>query len=86
MGPLNSAVMDHLPPDFAETLAQVLEPGHQAAAARILEAATRLDDDGLQVFLEMFGTRIRTSGAPVKQEELQEFLRASTEAGRGGAP
>jgi hypothetical protein len=78
--------MDHLPPDFAETLARVLEPGHESAAAGIIEAATRLDDDGLRTFLEMFGARIRASGTPVRQEELQEFLRASTEAGRPGAP
>lgn len=78
--------MDHLPPDFAETLAQMLEPGHESAAAGILEAATRLDDNGLRIFLEMFGARIRASRAPVKQEELQEFLRASRAGGRAGAP
>lgn len=73
--------MDHLPPDFAETLAQVLEPGHQAAVAGILEAASRLDDDALRVFLEMFSARIRASSAPVRQNELKEFLRASRDAG-----
>jgi hypothetical protein len=78
--------MDQLPPDFAETLAQVLEPGHQAAVAGILEAATGLDDDGLRVFLEMFGARIRASPAAVRQEELHAFLKASKEGGRGGAP
>ena len=78
--------MDHLPADFAETLAQVLEPGHEAAAAGILEAATRLDDDGLRFFLEMFAARIRTSAAPVTQEELQEFLDVSRVRGRASAP
>jgi hypothetical protein len=69
--------MDHLPPDFAETLARVLEPGHQAAVAEVIEAATRLDDDGLRRFLERFAARIRTSPAPVKREELLQLLRAS---------
>ena len=77
--------MDHLPSDFAETLAQVLEPGDQAVAAGILEAATRLDDDGLRIFLELFGARIRASSAPVRQEELREFLKASREGGRASA-
>jgi hypothetical protein len=78
--------MNHLPPDFAEHLAQVLEPGHQPAAAGILEAATRLDDAGLRIFLEMFGARIRASSSPVRLEEMQEFLRASTAGGGEGAP
>ena len=78
--------MDHLPPDFAETLAEVLEPGHEAAVAGILEAATRLDDDELRVFLEMLSARIRASPAAVRHEELQRFLKASRKGGRGGAP
>jgi hypothetical protein len=69
--------MDHLPPDFAETLARVVEPGHQAAVAEVIEAATRLDDDGLRRFLERFAARVRTSPAPVRREELLQFLRAS---------
>jgi hypothetical protein len=40
-----------LPEDFADTLSRVLEPGHREAAARVLEAATELDDDGLRRFL-----------------------------------
>ena len=78
--------MDHLPADFAETLAQVLEPGHEAAVAGILEKATRLDDDGLRIFLEMFSARIRASPAAVRQDELQGFLKASSKGGREGAP
>jgi hypothetical protein len=74
--------MDHLPPDFAESLAAVLEPDDRAAAAGVIEAATRLDDAGLRVFLELFGERVRASGAPVRREELQEFLRASRKGGR----
>jgi hypothetical protein len=75
-----------LPPDFAERLAEVLEPGDRAAASGIIEAATRLDDDGLRIFLEMFGARVRDSGALVRQEELQDFLRASRKGGRATSP
>jgi hypothetical protein len=75
-----------LPPDFAESLAAVLEPDDRAAAAGVIEAATRLDDAGLRVFLELLGERVRASGAPVRQEELQEFLRASRKAGRAPSP
>lgn len=78
--------MKHLPPDFAESLARVLEPGDRAAAAGIIEEATRLDDDGLRVFLEMFGARIRASQAPVRREELQGFLRASKKGGNAASP
>ncbi len=78
--------MDHLPPDFAETLARVLEPGHQAAVAEVIEAATRLDDDGLRRFLERFAARIRTSPAPVKREELLQLLRASGAGARSAEP
>jgi hypothetical protein len=78
--------VDHLPPDFAESLAAVLEPGDQAAAAGIIEAATRLSDAGLRVFLELFGERVRASGAPIRREELQELLRASRERGRVASP
>ena len=78
--------MDHLPPDFAESLAAVLEPGDRAAAAGIIEAATRLDDHGLRVFLEMFGARVRESQEPVTQGELRAFLRASRKGGRAASP
>jgi hypothetical protein len=78
--------MEHLPPDFAESLAQVLAPDDRAAAAGIIEAAARLDDAGLRIFLEMFGARIRASAAPVRHDELQEFLRASRKGGRAASP
>ena len=74
--------MGGLPEDFADTLAQVLEPGHREAAAGVIEAATRLDDAGLRRFLELFAARIRASGAPVRSEELHSFLRV---AGRASA-
>jgi hypothetical protein len=77
--------MDHLPPDFAESLAAVLEPADRAAAAGIIEAATRLGDDGLRLFLEMFGARVRESPEPITQAELQEFLRASRGEGRAAS-
>jgi hypothetical protein len=78
--------MSHLPPDFAESLAEVLQPDDHVAAAGIIKAATRLDDAGLRVFLELFGARVRASGAPVRREELQEFLRASRKGGRAPSP
>ena len=67
--------MDQLPPDFAESVARVLEPGDEAAVGEIIEAATRLDDDGLRMFLERFATRVRSSSAPIKREELLRLLR-----------
>ena len=78
--------MEHLPADFAETLARVVEPGHQAAVAGVIEAATRLDDDGLRTFLESFAARIRASSEPVTGEELQRLLQASKESGSASAP
>jgi hypothetical protein len=86
LGRVEVLPVNHLPPDFAGSLARVLEPGDRAAAAGIIEAATRLDDDGLRVFLEMFGARIRASQAPVRREELQEFLDAAREGGRAASP
>lgn len=72
--------MNALPEDFAETLARVLEPGHQEAAANVIEAATLLDDVGLRRFLELFAARIRASSAPVTHEELHGFLRVAGRA------
>jgi hypothetical protein len=71
-----------LPEDFADTLAQVLEPGHREAAAGVIQAATLLDDASLRRFLELFAARVRASGEPVRYEELRGFLRA---AGRASA-
>ncbi len=69
--------MQHLPPNFADDLAQVLEPSDRGAAAGIIEAATSLDDDGLRTFLELFAQRVRASAKPVTQGELERFLAAS---------
>ncbi|HUZ88053.1 MAG TPA: hypothetical protein VNF26_13995 [Candidatus Baltobacterales bacterium] len=73
--------MSALPDEFAETLARVLEPGHHEAAAEIIEAATKLDDDGLRVFLQLFAGRVRASGAPVRSDELRSFLQRAASAG-----
>ena len=73
--------MQHLPPDFADNLAQVLEPSDRGAAAGIIEAATSLDDEGLRTFLELFAQRVRLSAKPVTQGELQSFLAASKKSG-----
>jgi len=72
-----------LPEDFADTLSRVLEPGHREAAAGVIEAATRLDDEGLRRFLELFAARVRASAAPIRYEEMRSFLRR---AGRASAP
>jgi hypothetical protein len=78
--------MQHLPPDFADELARVLEPGHGDAAAEIIQAAAALDDDGLRKFLELFAERVRSSAAPVRPDELERFLRTSTKGGHAAAP
>ncbi len=69
--------MQHLPPNFAEDLAEVLEPSHRAAAASIIEAATALDDESLRTFLELFSQRVRASARPITHDELRRFLAAA---------
>ncbi len=78
--------MKHLPPDFAEDLAQVLEPAHRGAAAGIIKAASALDDEGLRTFLELFAQRVRESGAPITHAELKGFLVASKRSRRPPGP
>ncbi len=73
--------MEHLPPDFAENLAQVLEPSHRDAAAGIIEAAGALDDEGLRIFLDLFAQRVRESGDPIRHVELKRFLVAAKRSG-----
>ncbi len=73
--------MEHLPPDFAENLAQVLEPSHRDAAAGIIAAAVALDDEGLRIFLDLFAQRVRESGVPIRHAELQGFLVAAKRSG-----
>ncbi len=77
---VHSGVMQHLPPNFADDLAQVLEPSHRDAAAGIIEAATALDDEGLRTFLDLFAQRVRASSRPITQGELQRFLASSKRA------
>jgi hypothetical protein len=72
--------MGGLPDDFADKLAQVLEPGDRAATAGVIEAATLLDDACLGRFLALLAARIRASGAPVTYEELRGFLRVAGRA------
>jgi len=69
--------MDQLPQDFAEAVARVVEPGHETEVAKIIEAATLLDDEGLRIFLEKFAGRVRASPDLVTHEELLQFLRAA---------
>jgi hypothetical protein len=78
--------MDHLPAGFAEALGRVVEPGHEAAVASIIAAATRLDDEGLRRFLDAFAARVRSSHDRITSEELQQLLLASKERGPSDAP
>ncbi|HSP10247.1 MAG TPA: hypothetical protein VLU92_11705 [Candidatus Dormibacteraeota bacterium] len=73
--------MSALPDGFTETLARVLEPGHEELAAEVIEAATMLDDEGLRVFLQLFAGRVRASGVPVRGDELRTFLQRAAGAG-----
>jgi hypothetical protein len=57
-----------------------LEPGHGEAAAEIIEGATRLDDEGLRLFLQLFAARVRASDAPVTAGELRKFLQRAGRA------
>jgi hypothetical protein len=74
--------MEHLPPEFADQLAEVLEPAQRDAAAGIIKAATALDDDALRMFLDLFAQRVRESGELVTHAELQGFLEAARESRR----
>ena len=78
--------MHELPDEFAQTLARVLEPRHQQAAAEIIEAATMLDDEGLRHFLRLFAARVRASDAPISADELRKFLQRAARARREDAP
>lgn len=79
-GPIVSVWMRELPDDFVDTLARVLEPEHREAAAEIIEAATRLDDEGLRRFLQLFAARVRASDAPIRAGELRNFLQRAARA------
>ncbi len=77
--------MNPLPPDFARRLAELLEPGQEAGAAKIIEAAVRLDDERLGVFLELLADRVRSSAVLLREDELRRLLLASKRGGRPGA-
>jgi hypothetical protein len=79
-------VVKHLPPGFAEDLAQVLEPAHRGAVADIIKAASALDDEGLRTFLELFAQRVRESDKPITHAELKGFLVASKRSSRPPGP
>ena len=74
--------MNELPDDFADSLSRVLDPRHREVVAEIIEATTMLDDVGLRRFLQLFAARVRASGAPVRAEELREFLQEAARARR----
>jgi hypothetical protein len=77
--------MEHLPPDFAEAIVRVIEPGKEAAVAEVIEAATLLDDEELRSFLEKFARRVRASPRPVTPQELIQFLHEVTSGGQSSA-
>jgi len=74
--------MNELPDDFADSLSRVLDPRNREVVAEIIEAATMLDDVGLRRFLQLFAARVRASDAPVRAEELREFLQQAARARR----
>lgn len=77
--------MEHLPADFAKAVVRVVEPGKEAAVAKVIEAATLLDDEELRIFLEKFARRIRASPKPVTPQELVQFLHEVTSGGQSSA-
>jgi hypothetical protein len=70
--------MEHLPADFAKAIGRVIEPGKEAAVAKVIEAATLLDDEELRIFLEQFANRVRASPKPVTPQELIQLLKEAT--------
>ena len=74
--------MEPLPPDFARQLAEVLKPGDEGAAAEVIEAAIRLDDERLGSFLAMVAERVRSSARPINRAELQAFFRVAAKSER----
>lgn len=82
---VNCESMEPLPPDFARHLAEVLEPGDEAAAAEVIQTAIRLDDERLRVFFEVLSERVRSSAEPIKEAELRQILQAARRHGRTGA-
>ena len=77
--------MDQLPPDFANALGSVIEPGKEAAVAKVIEMATLLNDEELRIFLEKFATRVRASPEPLTPQELVQFLNEVTHGGQSSA-
>jgi hypothetical protein len=78
--------MDQLPPDFAKALARVIEPGKEAAVAKVIKAATLLDDEALRIFLEKCARRIRASPKPITPQELLQLLHEVAGDGPADAP
>ena len=78
--------MDQLPPDFAKALVRLIQPGQEAAVAKVIKAATLLDDEALRIFLAKFARRVRASPKPVTPQELLQLLHEVTAGGPAGAP
>jgi hypothetical protein len=63
-----------LPANFAQMLAEVLEPGSEAAAASIVAAASALDDDALRCFLDRVADDVRRLGRRLSSDDLRVAL------------
>jgi hypothetical protein len=63
----------------------VLEPGTEGVAARVIQAAIKLDDERLAHFLDLVADRIRSSPRRITPSELRGFLRASAQEGRSAS-
>jgi hypothetical protein len=72
------------PLDLASAVQQVIVPGGEAKAARVVHAATALDDRRLQAFLELFAARVRSSADAITPDELEAILAMA--AGGAAAP
>ena len=74
--------MQVLPDDFAQQLAELIEPADRPAVGEIIAGAAALDDRRLRDFLDRFAERVRDSAAPITRAEMDRLLR---EARRGPA-
>ena len=78
--------MEQLPPDFERQVASLVAQGEEAEVARVIKAATALDDERLRVFLELFGERVRESADPIRGRELERLLRVARDGPPPDAP
>ena len=63
-----------IPPEFAEMLGALLEPGQEDAVAEVLEQALELDDAELAAFMSAAAELVRTSRRPLRADELRALV------------